>query len=495
MRLTFLGHQSWLLQLGSTSLLIDPLLLPAFGHSPGVDFRVYPPRVLDLDRLGPVDAVFLTHEHLDHFHLPSLDRLDRRTPVLVSELMPQCVVDAVTEIGFSVRVLPVHATVRIGEIELTLYPAGAATIYWEKRVVQILARAADGSHAGVLFAVDAVLADSFVDSVASGVLPAPRAIVCANNSQVTPPGVPNARSNVLPISDGTAGGLQGLRILHSVLVDFPERVPGVSELILSGNGFLGAHGFAHLFSDHRRFAEICNELAVGQQVLGPTPGDVLDLQGRPARQSRADWIRLDEEALAEIGSRQAAQVASRREAEFAPITERLPDDGRTRRALESVLAELPALARAIMVAPMGQLALSTHVHARGSLGPRRIALCIRDGPGARDQNFALDFNRAAFVEIDMPRSELPERYPFGLEIHLSDFAALLDGRLQIWDLAATAIRSWFVGGPYENWMSFLFVHYGEQLRPDLATKVYAAAIRRLREGPRRPASEGLLVRP
>jgi hypothetical protein len=44
------------------------------------------------------------------------------------------------------------------------------------------------------------------------------------------------------------------------------------------------------------------------------------------------------------------------------------------------------------------------------------------------------------------------------------------------------MRSWFVGGPYENWMSFLFGHYGEQVRPDLAARVFEGAMRRMRQG-------------
>jgi hypothetical protein len=41
-----------------------------------------PQRVIDLDHLGPIDVVVLSHRHPDHFDLPSLDRLSRHCQVV-----------------------------------------------------------------------------------------------------------------------------------------------------------------------------------------------------------------------------------------------------------------------------------------------------------------------------------------------------------------------------------------------------------------------------
>ena len=72
MELVFLGHQSWLVRKNETTILIDPLLCDTFGADPVAGFRIYPPRTVDPKGIGPVTAVFLSHEHSDHFDLPSL---------------------------------------------------------------------------------------------------------------------------------------------------------------------------------------------------------------------------------------------------------------------------------------------------------------------------------------------------------------------------------------------------------------------------------------
>jgi L-ascorbate metabolism protein UlaG (beta-lactamase superfamily) len=67
-RLTWLGHASWLLQLDGVSLLIDPVL----GESiPGFIRRNVPPGV-PLQQLPPVAATLVSHNHYDHLDLPSV---------------------------------------------------------------------------------------------------------------------------------------------------------------------------------------------------------------------------------------------------------------------------------------------------------------------------------------------------------------------------------------------------------------------------------------
>src|SRR5688500_8715597 len=83
MELVFLGHQSWLVRKNETTLLIDPLLRDTFGVDPISGFRIYPPREIDPAGIGAVTAVFLSHEHGDHFDLPSLATLPRGTMIYV----------------------------------------------------------------------------------------------------------------------------------------------------------------------------------------------------------------------------------------------------------------------------------------------------------------------------------------------------------------------------------------------------------------------------
>jgi L-ascorbate metabolism protein UlaG (beta-lactamase superfamily) len=74
---TFAGHATVLLELDGVRLLTDPLLRKRIGvlirRSP------VPPPAVRRD----LDAVLISHAHLDHLDVPSLRLIDRRTPVVV----------------------------------------------------------------------------------------------------------------------------------------------------------------------------------------------------------------------------------------------------------------------------------------------------------------------------------------------------------------------------------------------------------------------------
>ena len=97
--ITFIGHSSFLVQMGGKAILIDPvfatrLILLRRKRRPGV-------RIPDLP---PIDAVLLTHAHMDHLNLPSLRAICRsmrrrhlQPPVAI---VPNGVEDLVRTIGF-----------------------------------------------------------------------------------------------------------------------------------------------------------------------------------------------------------------------------------------------------------------------------------------------------------------------------------------------------------------------------------------------------------
>ncbi|TCK75828.1 MBL fold metallo-hydrolase [Acidipila rosea] len=98
--ITFIGHSSFLIQLGGLNLLVDPvfamwLILLRRHRRAGVALRSLP----------PIDAVLLTHAHMDHLNLPSLRRIIRHTTKLSGKppevIVPSGVEDIVEKLGFS----------------------------------------------------------------------------------------------------------------------------------------------------------------------------------------------------------------------------------------------------------------------------------------------------------------------------------------------------------------------------------------------------------
>lgn len=133
---TFIGHASFLLQVGGLNLLIDPvfaywLILVHRLRKPGV-------RIQDLP---PIDAVLLTHAHMDHLNFPSLRRIVHHTRKLTGKapiaIVPERVEDLLTGLGFSdVRALDWWQSTTIGGVEITMTPAQ----HWGARVFRDIHR-------------------------------------------------------------------------------------------------------------------------------------------------------------------------------------------------------------------------------------------------------------------------------------------------------------------------------------------------------------------
>lgn len=120
--ITFIGHSSFLVQTGGRALLIDPvfakrLVLLRRQRLPGV-------RIHDLP---PIDAVLLTHAHMDHLNRPSLRAITRamrrlKLPAPIA-IVPNGVADLVSDLGFS----RVYELKWWESVELTRRPAAATS--------------------------------------------------------------------------------------------------------------------------------------------------------------------------------------------------------------------------------------------------------------------------------------------------------------------------------------------------------------------------------
>src|SRR4029079_1294004 len=74
-RLTYVGHATTLIEMEGVRLLTDPLLRGRAAH-------LRRRGQIDPAWLRAIDAVLLSHLHLDHFDPPSLRRLGRATPII-----------------------------------------------------------------------------------------------------------------------------------------------------------------------------------------------------------------------------------------------------------------------------------------------------------------------------------------------------------------------------------------------------------------------------
>ncbi len=120
---TFIGHSSFLLQIGGRNILVDPvfarwLVVLRRLRRPGVAIR----------QLPAIDAVLLTHAHMDHLNRPSLRRIVRRMRSLHGRapevIVPRGVGDLVAAFKFSrTTEMDWWQRTNVGDVEITMTPA------------------------------------------------------------------------------------------------------------------------------------------------------------------------------------------------------------------------------------------------------------------------------------------------------------------------------------------------------------------------------------
>jgi L-ascorbate metabolism protein UlaG (beta-lactamase superfamily) len=147
-RITWLGHASVCIAIAGARLLTDPVLRDRVGpltrRSAGVD----------LESIGSIDAVLLSHAHRDHLDLPSLRMLPGAVPVIgpqgsdaligrrkTLELAPT---EEATVAGVTVRATPAVHEVRRGgrsvpaigfTVDGRIYFAGDSDLFPEMRAL------------------------------------------------------------------------------------------------------------------------------------------------------------------------------------------------------------------------------------------------------------------------------------------------------------------------------------------------------------------------
>ena len=121
--LTFIGHSSFLIQIGGKTVLVDPvfakwLIVLRRLRRPGIQIKGLP----------SIDAVLLSHAHMDHLNRPSLRKIAAQTRRLTGKapvaIVPWGVENLIQDLGFS-RIIALEwwQSTKLGGVDVTLTPA------------------------------------------------------------------------------------------------------------------------------------------------------------------------------------------------------------------------------------------------------------------------------------------------------------------------------------------------------------------------------------
>ncbi|GHI83930.1 MBL fold metallo-hydrolase [Streptomyces xanthophaeus] len=490
MQLGFLGHNGFAVGDQGAPVLIDAILLPRYGEEyTSSPVEIYPPRKITHDLMPTPSAVVISHEHSDHYHLPSLDKLDRSVPVVVGPLMIDRAVEAVEALGFTVHRLAFGETHQYGTVLITLFPPGADTVLWESRVSQVYVRdAEDPEIGGIYLGIDALISDEFVAQVEDGSLPRPAAVAVSNNAQITPPGVfgslDNLGSTDLAEHQGRRGAFAGLEILQGIIAETIRQTTVFqgSHFLVCGGGFLKDYEQMgpFPFSEQKTLAELASRLMRWVDVAGPEPGDLVEVDPDGIRRiGELSWLKTDRRRFAELQNRRETFLRS---GESIPLRQIIPSGSaeQEQAALHDIEKELTYLARVILLSPLGQDLIRS---ARsGTHGVRPLVLKLL-GSHSGDTSLAFDLTHGAFVPVeDIPLADALRTYPYGMVVHAGDLAGVLRGSLQIWDIVGIALHSWYANDAFGSPVALLFDALGEQARPDISCQVYDLQLETVEKG-------------
>lgn len=134
MEVTYVGHAAIHVR-GSdgTTILMDPWLVdPSYCNA----WFHYPPLVHSLADLAPVDYVYVSHEHPDHFDAPTLRQLPRDQKILLPEFTSGTLRHRFEQIGMTNFVpMPFGAELALGsDLQITCF---RSDLVWEDSAVVV----------------------------------------------------------------------------------------------------------------------------------------------------------------------------------------------------------------------------------------------------------------------------------------------------------------------------------------------------------------------
>jgi hypothetical protein len=432
---TFLGHQGWLFRTERACIAVDPLLCEQFGAQHALDYQVYPPRRLDLARFPALDAVVLTHEHDDHFDLPSLAKLSRKIPIHLSARSSSAAHEILREMGFRVVPLEPGVPVTFGDLEVIPLAGDHVTVdcgdEWD--TLPLLVR--DTGGAGSFFSMVDITPTERHLLLVKGVVAKPGLVTWTNNALDW--------SHMTDFVDEMVGSTEACAARMGRGRDLVRAVwgrPAATLLCAGGFSFYGEQAWLNrrVFPiDCERACALVGRANPREKFVSTLPGQTFVMERNRLVRVEASTDFLATEPLEDWPSREPVRLST---AALAALPDFMPAS-RARALGRGDLARLQAgldeLASALVGGPLFRC---LHSMMAGESEERRptFAFALRDGKRRHVFEYVPSACTFRSVVDDDPESS----YLLGLECWASDLLRLLRGEFGPIALTFGRARLW-----------------------------------------------------
>jgi hypothetical protein len=419
---TFLGHQGWCFQSDRAAVLVDPLLCEDFGSAHALEYRVWPPRVFDFTQFPRLDAVVLSHEHDDHFDLPSLAKLDRAIPIYLSARSSRAARKILETMGFTVHPLVPGMPVRFGDLEILPFAGDHIGVNcgdeWD--TLPFLVRHVDG-HGSMFSMVDITLTQRHVEWAAERAMK-PGLVSWTNNALDWSHMAAYLKERV----EGTQQCFMKMGVGHK-LIGTVWGTPQAMITCAGGFAFTGERAWLNqrvFCVDTEQVCALMQNVYKKEKFFSGVPGQTWVLKMGKLAEVRASQPWLATAPKESWPSRAKAPAEIR---DYAPATGRreAPDLARLRTRLDDLAGSLVG---GVLFRGLASLLESEHEGKAGT-----FAFALRTG----DARIVFEYEPTSctFVERDRPCVA-------GLECWASDLLAVLDGELGPIALTFDRSRVW-----------------------------------------------------
>lgn len=466
MKLTHLGHESWIIELNGKNYLLDPLLRETFGTCDELPFYVTPGRSIEHKLYESIDGVFLTTEYFQHFDLKSLELLPKRVNYFFPNTFSKEAQKALCRIAGCekrLKALRIAEEFKSESMGLKFVPPSSDTVFWDSRVCSLMVSESNGltdSQDWIYIQSDTAIPDSILEFIPKSWNSIPAGIIVVNHFQKWEEVGYSANDNFIGDQLQHWTPQSYFRFMSNVFPLHINPLNATKAYFLTG----GQYDLVNVQRPRSTFSNLLlakdvESMSLNVLVDAPEAGHFYSWNGiRWLREVDSEFVIKCDAPSGDVRKPFSItqQISANRE-----------DSDDTDLKITQWLAYLKQI---LLFSSCGHRLIFTDSYINGALGPRRF--CVQLVNGSQSCQYVFDFSKSEFEYEEFTDQLALIQYPSGFKIHTHDLVAAINGKATIAEIAHAGIFQWYVGTPIDSVIGMLYTAFAEFMPNGIAAKKY-----------------------